>query len=94
MQPKATISFAKRGLIGLLLVATGLALALVFKQRSPWPAEAKQLTYPLALVLGMGGAVLLSSYVRQQPLRAMKTELLGAALIVLVLVLGRLALAR
>ena len=90
MQSKPTISFAQRGLTGLLLMAAGLALALVFKQRSPWPAEVKQLTYPLALVLGVGGTVLLSSYVRQRPLSAMKQELLAATLIVVVLVLGRL----
>lgn len=91
MQPKATISFAQRGLTGLLLMAAGLTLAVVFKQSSPWPAEAKQLAYPLALVLGVGGSQLLGSYVRQRPLAAMKKELLAAALVVAVLVLGRLA---
>jgi hypothetical protein len=88
MQPKASISFAQRGLTGLLLMAAGLALALVFKQRSPWPAEVKQLAYPLALVLGVGGSQLLGSYVRQRPFAAMRKELLAAALIVLVLALG------
>ncbi|MGI4887223.1 MAG: hypothetical protein ACRYFR_19885 [Janthinobacterium lividum] len=90
MQSKATVSFTRRGLTGLLLMAAELTLALVFKQRSSWPAEVKQLAYPLALVLGVGGSQLLGSYVRQRPLGAMKKELLATVLIVAVLALGRL----
>ncbi len=91
MQPQATISFTKRGLTGLLLIAAGLILALVFKQRSPWPAEVKQLIYPLALALGVGGTQLLGSYVRQRPFAAMRKELLAAGLIVFVLALSHWA---
>ncbi|MFD1467954.1 hypothetical protein ACFQ48_06935 [Hymenobacter caeli] len=89
MNRPAPISFVCRGLPGLLLVFFGLALAIAFRQRSAWSPEVKQLTYPLALVLAVGGGNLLSTYVRQRPLR--KSELWATAVLVAVLVLGNWA---
>ncbi len=89
MQPKTSISFASRGLTGLLLIASGLIMCFVFRQRSAWGPEAKQLMFPLALVLAVGGGNLLSSYVQQLPFKAMKTELLASVVgVATLLVLG------
>ena len=79
MQPKATISFAQRGLPGLLLIAAGLIMCFVFRRSSAWGPEVKQLLFPLALVLAIGGSNLLSSYVQQRSFKTMKTELLASA---------------
>lgn len=91
MQPKATISFAKRGLAGILLIAVGLTLSIVFNKHSAYTAELKQLMYPLALVLAVGGSSLLSSYVQQRSFKNMKTELLATGVLLATLVLVSLS---
>lgn len=79
MQSKLTFSFARRGLPGLLCIGLGLALYFVFRHSSAWPEATKHLVFPLALVLAVGGAPLVSSYVHQRPWSAMRPELLGIA---------------
>lgn len=85
----SSLSFVRRGLPALLFIAAGITLAILFRNASAWPTETKQLVYPLAQVLGVGGCLLFGSFVQQRPLRTMKQELLGAALLVAVLVLTR-----
>jgi len=92
MQPTtSSLSFARRGLPALLLIAAGITLAILFRNASAWPTETKQLVYPLAQVLGVGGCMLFGSFVQQRPLHTMKQELACAALIVIVLVLTKLS---
>jgi hypothetical protein len=86
-QSKATISFVRRGLPGLLCIGAGLLLTFVFKQRSHWPAETKHIMRLLGLIIAVGGGNLLSSYVQQRPFRDMPRELAGAALIVATMLL-------
>ena len=88
MLPKPTISFARRGLTGLLLIAAGLTMCFVFRRSSAWGLEVQQLLFPLALVLAVGGGNLLSSYMQQRSFKAMKTELLASAVIVGTLLLS------
>jgi hypothetical protein len=78
MQPKLAITFWQRGLPGVLCIFLGIGLCFVFRNSSPWPAEAKHLAYPLTLILAMSGAPLVSSYVHQRPWSAMRNELLGS----------------
>lgn len=89
--PKPLLSFTKRGLPGLLLLALGLLLGLSLGRHSAWAVEAKPLVYPLALLLAVGGCNLVGSYVHQRPLHTMKKELLASAVIVVSLWLGSLA---
>ncbi|AMR28135.1 hypothetical protein A0257_14255 [Hymenobacter psoromatis] len=89
MQPGFSISFVRRGLPALLLIAAGIALSIVFKKSSAWPAETKLLMYALALVLGVGGTTLFGSYVRQRPLSSMKTQLISSALMVAILLVAK-----
>ena len=77
MQPKLAITFWQRGLPGVLCIFLGLGLCFVFRNSSPWPAEVKRLAYALALLLAVGGAPLVSSYVHQRSWRAMRNELLS-----------------
>lgn len=79
MQPKPAITFLQRGLPGLLCIGFGLALCIVFRHSSPYPAEVKRLVFPVALVLALGGTPLVNSYVHQRPWQAMRQELLGIA---------------
>jgi hypothetical protein len=79
---KTAISFAKRGLPGLLGIFTGLLLTFIFKQRSAWPLEVKHIMLPLGLIIAVGGGNLLSSYVQQRPFKDMPRELACTALIV------------
>jgi drug/metabolite transporter (DMT)-like permease len=83
-------SFKWRGLVGVLLLFTGIALAVTFRDSSPWPAQTKLLMYALALVLGVGGSNLFGSFVYRRPLHTMKAQLLGSALMIVVLVIGKL----
>ncbi len=85
------ISFSKRGLLGLLLLALGLLVSFGVGRHSPLPPNMRQFAYPLALVLAVGGCSLVGSYVQQRPFRLLKTELLSLAVIVGTLVLGWLA---
>jgi hypothetical protein len=87
MQPKDAISFVKRGLTGLLLIATGITLSIVFNRHSSYADEVKHLTYPFAVLLAVGGSCLLSSYVQQRSFKSMKTELLAAGVLLATLVL-------
>ena len=88
MLPKPTISFAQRGLTGLLLITAGLTMCFVFRRSSAWGLGVQQLLFPLALVLAIGGGNLLSSYMQQRSFKAMKTELLASAVIVGTLLLS------
>jgi hypothetical protein len=91
MQPKATISFVKRGLSGLLLIVVGLTLSIVFNKHSAYAAELKRFLHPLALLLAVGGSSLVSSYVRQRSFKNMKTELLATGVLLATLVLVSLS---
>jgi len=82
-------SFKWRGLVGALLLFAGIALAVTFRDSSPWPAETKQLLYALALVLAVGGCNLFGSFVYRRPLNTMKKELLGSFFMVVVLVITK-----
>jgi uncharacterized membrane protein YbjE (DUF340 family) len=88
---KPLISFTKRGLPGLVLLALGLCLGLKLGQHSPWSAEVKSLVYPLALLLAVGGCNLVGSYVHQRSFHSMRKELLASAMVVVSLWLGSLA---
>ena len=88
---KPLLSFTKRGLPGLLLIALGLLLGLSLGRHSSWLAGAERLVYPLALLLAVGGCCMVSSYVHQRPLYAMKKELLALTVLVVSLWLGSLA---
>ncbi len=90
MQPGFSISFVRRGLPALLLIATGITLSMVFRNSSAWPAETKLLLYALALVMGVGGTSLFASYVQQRPLSSMKTQLLSSPLMVAILLAAKL----
>ena len=90
MQPAFSSSFVRRGLPGLLLMALGITLSLVFRNSSAWPAETKLLMYALALVIGVGGTSLFASYVQQRPLSSMKTQLISSALLVAILLAAKL----
>ncbi len=90
MMYASPFSFGRRGLPALLLIAAGLALAIVFRKSSGWPVDSQRLAYPVALVLAVGGSVLFSSYVRQRPLSVMKIEMLSAVFLVATLLLTRL----
>jgi hypothetical protein len=79
MQPKPTISFLRRGLPGLLCIAAGIGLTIAFRNSSLWNESVKQIVVPVALLLAVGGAPLVSSYVHQRPWRAMRHELLSVA---------------
>jgi hypothetical protein len=87
MQPKAAISFVKRGLPGLLLLAAGITLAIIFNKHSAYADEIKRLIYPLALVLAIGGCSFVGSYVQQRAFSNMKQELFALGFMVATLVL-------
>jgi uncharacterized membrane protein HdeD (DUF308 family) len=87
MQLKATISFVKRGLPGLLLLAAGIALGIMFNKHSAYPDEIKRLVYALALVLAVGGCSCVGSYVQQRAFKDMKRELFALGFMVATLVL-------
>lgn len=81
------ISFWRRGLPALLFILGGVASSFIFRKSSAWPLDVKHLMFPTALLLAIGGSVLLSSYVRQRPLRTMKTELVSAGLLLATMLL-------
>jgi len=83
-------SFKWRGLAGALLLFAGIALAVTFRDSSPWPAQTKLLMYALALVLGVGGTNLFGSFVQRRPLHTMKAQLLGSFFMVVVLIITKL----
>ena len=88
---KPLLSFTRRGLPGLLLLALGLLLGLSLGRHSSWLAGAEPAVYPLALLLAVGGCNLMGRYIQQRPLRTMKMELLSSAIIVASLWLSALA---
>ena len=69
--------FKVRGLIGFLLIVTGLSLALIFKKESSFTIETKALMLACAYCCGIGGGALLTSYMQQASFRRMKTSLAG-----------------
>jgi drug/metabolite transporter (DMT)-like permease len=87
MQLKAAISFAKRGLTGLLLIAAGITLAIIFNKRSAYSADIKQDMYLLASLLAVGGTSLFGSYVKQRSFQDMKQELFATGFMMVTLVL-------
>jgi drug/metabolite transporter (DMT)-like permease len=89
MPAPSTLTFKWRGLLGVLLILVGVALGVVFRNSSSWPAETKQLVYPLALVLAVGGSNLFGSFVYRRPLHTMKMELLSSFFIVVTLVMTK-----
>ncbi|MFD2218251.1 hypothetical protein [Hymenobacter bucti] len=91
MLAKPLLSFTRRGLPGLLLLALGLLLGLSLGRHSSWAVEAKPLVYPLALLLAVVGCNLVGSYVHQRSLHTMKKELLASGLLVVSLWLGSVA---
>jgi uncharacterized membrane protein YbjE (DUF340 family) len=90
MLSKPPLSFTKRGLPGLLLIALGLVLGISLGQHNPFLVGEEQLAYLLALLLAVGGCSMVGSYVQQRPFHAMKKELLGLAVLVVSLWLGSL----
>lgn len=89
MSTSSTLSLKWRGLLGVLLILVSIALGVVFRNSSSWPAETKQLVYPLALVLAVGGTNLFGSFVYRRPLHTMKMELLSSFFIVVALVMTK-----
>jgi hypothetical protein len=87
---KPLLSFTKRGLPGLLLIALGLVLGISLGRHNSWLTGGEQLVYPLALLLAVGGCSMVGSYVHQRPFHAIKKELLGLAVLVVSLWLGSL----
>jgi hypothetical protein len=87
MPPKAAIFFTKRGLTGLLLIAAGITLGIVFNKHSAYTDGVKHLMYSLALVLAVGGGCLVSSYVHQRSFKDMRQELYVMVFMVTTLVL-------
>ena len=83
-------SFKWRGLVGALLLFAGIALAVTFRDSSPWPTQTKLLMYSLALVMGVGGSNLFGSFVYRRPLHTMKMQLLGSFLMIVVLIIAKL----
>jgi hypothetical protein len=90
MMYSSSLSFKRRGLPGLLLMAAGIMLSIVFRGSGAWPAEIKPFMYALALVLALGGCMLFGSFVQRRPLHTMKTELISVGLMVAVLLLTKL----
>lgn len=82
-------SFKWRGLVGVLLLFAGIVLAVTFRDSSQWPVPTKQLMYALALILGVGGSNLFGSFVHRRPLHTMKAQLLGSALMIVVLLIAK-----
>ena len=87
MQPSFSVSFVRRGLPALLLIAAGITLSIVFRKSGAWPVAMQHVAYPVALVLAVGGSALFGSYVHQRPLRTMKTELLALLFLIATLAL-------
>ena len=82
-------SFKWHGLVGALLILTGIGLGITFRNASPWSAETKQLMYGLALLLAVGGGNLFGSFVYRRPLRTMKAQLLSSFFMIVVLVITK-----
>ena len=91
MQSSFSISFVRRGLPALLLIAAGIGLSIVFSKASAWPTATQHHLFSVALVLAVGGSNLLSSYVRQRPLATMKVKLLSSRCLVGTLALLQVA---
>jgi putative hemolysin len=88
MVTTATSRFKIRGFAGIVLIALGIGLALVFKRTSDWPAEARTLALAVAYCAGIGGAAFFASYTQQLEYKQMKPALTGmAALLAMMLLL-------
>ena len=89
MVTTATSRFKIRGFAGIVLIALGIGLALVFKKTSDWPTEARTLALAVAYCAGIGGAALFSSYIHQLEFKQMKPALTDlAALLAMMLLLN------
>ena len=87
MLTESTSRFKVRGLLGVVLIASGLGLALVFKKGSNWPAEAKTLALAAAYCAAIGGAGFFSSYVHQLEFKQMQSTLMGLAVLLFTMLL-------
>ena len=90
MATTSTSRFKIRGFAGIMLIALSIGLALVFKNTSDWPTEAKTLALAVAYFMGIGGAALFSSYIHQLEFKQMKPALTGLAALLAMLLLLRL----
>ena len=89
MVTTATSRLKIRGFAGIVLIALGIGLALVFKKTSDWPTEAHTLALTAACCVGIGGAALFSNYIHQLEFKQMKPAMTGlAALLVTMLLLN------
>jgi ABC-type molybdate transport system permease subunit len=89
MPTPTSLSFKWNGLAGVLLALTGIACSVIFRNARPWPAETKQLMYPVALVMAVSGCMLLGSFVQRRPLHTMRAELTASAFMLLILALTK-----
>ena len=87
MLTESTSRFKMRGLLGVVLIASGIGLALVFKKGSNWPAEAKTLALAAAYCVAIGGAGLFSNCVYQLEFKQMKSTLMGLAVLLFTMLL-------
>ena len=88
MVTTATSRFKIRGFAGIVLIALAIGLALVFKNTSDWPAEARTLALAVAYCACIGGAALFPSYIHQLEFKQIKPTTTGmAALLVMMLLL-------
>ena len=88
MVTTATSRLKIRGFAGIVLIALGIGLALVFKKTSDWPTEAHTQALTAACCAGIGGTALFSNYIHQLEFKQMKPALTGmAALLVTMLLL-------
>ena len=89
MVTTATSRFKIRGFAGIVLIALGIGLALVFKKTSDWPAEARTLALAVAYCAGIGGAAFFANYTHQLEFKQMRPALTGmAALLAIMLLLN------
>ncbi|MBF9239716.1 hypothetical protein I2I05_20150 [Hymenobacter sp. BT683] len=85
-----TSRFKLRGLSGIVLIALGIGLACTFNKTSDWPAEMKTVAIATAYFAAVGGAALFSSFTHQLEFKQMKTNLLGMAGFLFMLLLLKL----
>ena len=87
MLTESTSRFKMRGLLGVVLIASGIGLALVFKKGSNWPTEAKTLALAAAYCAAIGGAGLFSCCVQQLEFNQMQSTLIGLAVLLFTMLL-------
>ena len=89
MVTTVTSRFKILGFAGIMLIALGIGLALVFKKTNDWPTEAHTLALAVAYCAGIGGAAFFASYTHQLEFKQMRPALTGmAALLAIMLLLN------